>query len=447
MVIGRKIFQKHYIIGGQRSLQEYKDKAKHRLNVENIHKLHPKYTKNIKRINRQKTFHSYYVSDNSLYINLDKQSYFKKYNKNQNILISIPWMTFGGAETLIYNFCQEIKDDFNITFITGLKSGHEWEYKFKEITTNIYHLANLFTNKRHYLEFISNYIVTRNIKILHIIHTNFMFDILPELRSRHPDLKIVLTMFNSRVGHFQESISKSDYIDTFVTDNNIVANEYKRLLPSNSLVTVIPNGIDSHNKFNLNLFDRDKERESLEINKDDLAVFFIGRLSEEKNPDVFVEVAKKILNIKKITKIKFFIIGDGPMRDQINKLLEVIDSKSIKYLGYQSDIARYLSAADVFILPSSIEDLPLSILEAMASESCSLASDVGAVSEVIDSGKDGIVVKAASVKEITDSIIQLRTNSKLLDSIKNKARSSVEEKYSNTILGDNYKKMYSKLLE
>ena len=425
------------------------DKFEHWENLKLIRSLHPEYIGKVKKALRRNKHINTVVDPETTFINLSVHTAYEDiYNNKKKVLIAVPWLTFGGAETVIYNFGNEVKNDFDLTYVTGLKSENEWEYKFKEITSSIYHLPNLFDNdKTLYLEFISNYILTRDVKILHIIHTDFMFDMLPEIKSRHPNLKIIVSMFNSRVDHFRQSIDKSDYIDEFITDNKIVAKDYAKLLPNGRTVNVIPNGIENNKIFNPELYDRDKERKILGIDRDDLAIFFIGRLSEEKNPDVFIEVAERILKYKKIKNVKFFIIGDGVLRAQIEKLLDVVGNENIKFLGYHTDIPRYLSAADVFVLPSSIEGFPLSVLEAMAMKVAVVASDVGAVSQIIQSGNNGLVVAAASVNEITDAIVRLKKNDYLLYRIKSTARISVEEKYSSSVMGDGYRKVYRELLK
>ena len=73
----------------------------------------------------------------------------------------MPWLSFGGAEMLVYNYCSKINNDFNISIITGLKSENNWDFKFKEFTNNIYHLPNLFEDEENYLDFIINYIYRR----------------------------------------------------------------------------------------------------------------------------------------------------------------------------------------------------------------------------------------------------------------------------------------------
>jgi len=421
------------------------DKDVHWSNLKSIRTLHPKYNTKVKHLIAMRRYIKHFVDPATALINLSNpKDFLQSDNEKPNVLISISWMTFGGAETLIYNYCREIKDDFNITFISGLPSKNEWEYKFKEITPNIYHLANMFDEDELKLEFVSNYIKTRHIELLHIVHNNFMFEMLPDLKKRFPELKVAVTIFNDWAEHFQNSIEYKQYIDNFVSDNEKVIQHYQKQIGLNAPVAVVPNGINCYEEFNPELFSRQQQRAELDVVDNELAIFFVGRFSEEKNPDVFLEVAKTLVTNK---RLKFFMIGDGPMRGEIEGTIKKSDVNNISYLGYQSEIARYLSAADIFVLPSSIEGFPLSILEAMAMSVAVIASDVGAISQVIDSGKDGIVVKPGSISEISNAITKLADDGNLLMAVKRNARQKVEDKYSNRTLGVNYGKLYKGLVK
>ncbi len=420
------------------------DRAKHGQNLRSIKKLHPFFSYRIKKVGRSKAFHIPHLAHESSFINLNRSDlYNHPDNDAPNILVAIPWMTFGGAETLIYNYCIELKDEFNMSFVTGMAAEHEWEYKFKEITERIYHLANLFEDKKLFEDFISNYITTQNIQVLHIIHTDFVFDMLPSLRTRHPKLRVVVTMFNDRVEYFLPSVAAAANVDVFVTDNSKVADSYKSRIQTETEVKVIPNGVNCYDKFNPKLYGRQAVRQELGLQGEDLAVFFVGRLSIEKNPDVFIDAAKIIAKQPDSEHIRFFVIGDGPMKGLIERSAT---GRNVSYLGYQSDVARLLCAADIFVLPSSIEGFPMSILEAMAMGVAVVASDVGAVAEVIESGKDGFVVTPGSSSEIAEVITRLAASPKLLEEVQVLARKKVENKYSNTILGENYKALYEDLL-
>ncbi|HEU4966001.1 MAG TPA: glycosyltransferase [Candidatus Saccharimonadales bacterium] len=421
------------------------DKDKHWNTIKAIRTLHPDYRKKISHLVSVRGSVQHLAGPASAFTNLANPEDYLSDTHRPNVLITIPWMTFGGAETLIYNYCREVKDAYNLSFVTGLQSEHEWEYKFKEITPRIYHLTNLFDDERMYMEFISNYIKTRHVDILHVIHNGFTFAMLETLKARHPKLKVIVTMFNDRVEYFEQSTKYEQYVDIFVSDNQKVTDHYKMLLNEGKPTRVIPNGINCYDEFNPRLFDREARRKELGIVDDDLAVFFVGRLSTEKNPDVFLRSAATVLD-KGTKHIEFFVIGDGPMRPEIDALLNKIDNKHIHYLGYQAKVAQFLCAADVFVLPSAIEGFPLSILEAMAMQAVVIASDVGAVAQVVESGKSGFVVTPGSADEIVESVLHLIGDKALMQTMKRAARQEVEAKYSNLKLGENYRRLYKETL-
>lgn len=418
------------------------DKDIHWNNLKAIRSLHSDFKTKVNQLLKKRMLEKSEIESSSAFVNLFTKPVPQEVRKS-NVLITVPWMTFGGAETLIYNFCREIKDDYNITFVTGLKSDNEWEYKFKEISSTIFHLPNILPSEDLYLGYVEGLIRERSIDTLHIIHNGFTFPMLSKLKERYPSLRVILTLFNDRAAYFDQSLEVSKHIDIFTSDNSSVINHYSKTLPEPSDVRVIPNGINCVTEFNPALHDRWATRAKLDIEKDELAVFFIGRLSEEKNPDVFLDSANSLLSDTALTeKLKFFVIGDGVMRGQVERRIKEIDSDRVTYLGYRSDIAQLLSAADVFVLPSSIEGFPLSILEAMAMNVVPVASNVGAVSEVIASGEDGFVIKPGSADEISKVLKDLLVNEKLLNAMKRRARAKVESKYSNPVLGRNYRKLY-----
>lgn len=421
------------------------DRDVHWDNLKTIHSLHPYYHKKVRAFQNKHKLTCYTTNQKTAFINLGSNTQPDELYKNKKkVLIAIPWMTFGGAETLLYNFTRELVGDFDITFVTGLASSNEWEYKFCEVSHRIYHLPNLFQDESLYLSFISNYIATNGIDILHIVHTGYVFDMLPELKRRHPELRVLVTMFNDRVEEYVEkSVKYKGLFTSFTTDSTLAAEGYRIKFEGSPIPEVIPNGIDCHREFNPNLFDRKAIRDDLDIDKDEKAIFFVGRLSEEKNPDVFIEAMDRVT---RQGKIRAFMVGNGPMRQDCERLLRDTKNDKIVDLGYQKDVAKYLSAGDIFVLPSSIEGFPLSILEAMSMSLAVVASKVGAVPDVIKDGVNGYVVTPGSVDEIVDAISKL-SDTTMLNKIKRNNREQVEQKYSIEELGRRYNTLYREVLQ
>src|SRR4029450_9342494 len=105
-----------------------------------------------------------------------------------------------------------------------------------------------------------------------------------------------------------------------------------------------------------------------------------------------------------------WVVGDGSERHQAERLSSELGltSDSVRFLGRRSDIDRLLASADFFGLPSDIEGLPMSILEAMTHALPIVASNVGGVPELIADGRHGLLVPAGDAESLAGAIQRLR---------------------------------------
>lgn len=424
------------------------DRSRHSTNLKIIKSLHKLYKLKVflKKLKHRRVE---VATQDTWFLNTDRpEQYLQRDASKENLLILLPWMPFGGAEKLVINFGSFVKSYYNTSFVTGLESNNEWESEFKKISGEIYHLSKFYDSESAYVEFLSNYISTRHIKILHIIHTRVFFESLAELKRRHPDLKVIVTVFNNLAPHFKGALDTASSIDVFTSDNKLIADLYASSVDGHADSRVIPNGIDCVSTFNDSLYDTEIERGQLLLSKEELSVFFVGRMSEEKNPDIFVNVSKKVLAGKHKNKFKFFMIGDGDMKEKVERSIASLGSDRITHMGYQSDMPRLLSAADVLVLPSSAEGFPTSVLEAMATKTVVIASKVGAIPDVIEDGVDGFIVendKRTMVDEIVSTLERIATSGQDMDRLKEAAKNKVHQQYSVEQLGKNYKDLYDSL--
>ena len=142
-------------------------------------------------------------------------------------------------------------------------------------------------------------------------------------------------------------------------------------------------------------------------------VLFFGRLNPTKSPDKFVEIAKLIF--KKKPEVRFVIRGpDEGMRDIVKK--KIGNEKRIILLDETRDrkeIIEMYQAADVYVLPSYREGLPLTLFEAMASGLPIVASPVNGVPYEMKEPDNGFLVKWGDDEKFVDRIIELLENKEL----------------------------------
>jgi glycosyltransferase involved in cell wall biosynthesis len=150
-------------------------------------------------------------------------------------------------------------------------------------------------------------------------------------------------------------------------------------------------------------------RASFGIAKDDPVIVCVARLDMNKGIQVLLEAVKQI--VKEFPTCKCWIVGEGPARKiLVQRRAELDLSEVALFVGHQADIRPYLEAADIFVLPSFKEGLPLSLVEAMAYGLPAVVTDVGGNAEVVVPGHNGFVVEPGSIEQLTDAIKRLLAN-------------------------------------
>lgn len=186
-----------------------------------------------------------------------------------------------------------------------------------------------------------------------------------------PDIKLVFhehgEIYNkTRLNPFVLRLFQSK-VDLFLAvSNGIKQKLIERANIDQKRIKILYNFVDL-NKFNRNriTWNIQEERRRLGIGEKDFVVGLSGRIIERKGWRDFIEVAKLLLENGSI--FKFLIASIGRDKDKMLKMIRdyKLDDK-IQYLGYQSDMVKFYSLLDCFVMPSHWEGMPMTQLEAMA---------------------------------------------------------------------------------
>jgi len=138
----------------------------------------------------------------------------------------------------------------------------------------------------------------------------------------------------------------------------------------------------------------------------------VGRLVPIKNIELqilaFVEVNKKYPNTE------LWIIGDGPEKVKLKDIKNNIETpEGIKLLGWQSNLDKFYSQADVFLLTSNYEGWGLVVIEAAKYGLPIIMTDVGCAGEVIKNGESGMVIPIGDRKALEEAMIKIIEDSEL----------------------------------
>jgi glycosyltransferase involved in cell wall biosynthesis len=209
-------------------------------------------------------------------------------------------------------------------------------------------------------------------------------------------------------------------------------------------------GIGSKSKFGLmppglemrDLSYRDDARKALNLQLESLQCAFIGRVTQIKRPDRFLDVVSEVK--KRGITLNYFIAGDGDLLDQCRERIKKEDLP-VKVLGWQSDIERVLSAADMVVLTSDNEGTPLSLIQAGMAGLPVVSTKVGSVPEVVLDGTTGIVT-SLDVVEIANALEKLCKDRELRDRLGQAAQEFTLANFGVERLVQDHEKLYKRLI-
>ena len=164
-------------------------------------------------------------------------------------------------------------------------------------------------------------------------------------------------------------------------------------------------------------------------NQREIDMLFVGRLTEYKRPDRYIDVLAKIA--KKISTIKAVVVGDGPdLEDLKNLAVEKGVSDKIQFLGKRKDVVELMGKSKVFVLTSRWEGVSIAMIEAMTTGAVPVVFDVGDLGDFIINGKNGYVVKEGKIDQLAQNVMDLLSNQFLWDSCSKLAVTTALERSS-----------------
>ena len=219
---------------------------------------------------------------------------------------------------------------------------------------------------------------------------------------------------------FAKNILKS--ADAMISPSEPFLNESKFLPTFKKKVTIIPNGINRNEV----LVDKTKDecRKELSIPTNDIMFLFLGSLSKYKGPDVLM----KSFNIvkKEMPNTTLAFVGGGQMKNELELFVKKMNLHDcVKFAGFVDNKTKleYLKAADVFVLPSTLntEVFPIVLLEASAAKLPMVVSDLETFNCIIKDGINGIITKRNDHNYLANALISLASKKSMRDEMSDNA--------------------------
>ncbi|MGB9669304.1 MAG: glycosyltransferase family 4 protein [Anaerolineales bacterium] len=380
------------------------------------------------------------------------------FSKPVRVLHIITRMIVGGAqENTMYTAALLDKDLFHVDLLCGPQTGSEGSLieETHDLKVNLTILPELVREVNPWKDIIAllklyRYIKQGNYAIVHthsskagilgrlaakiattpvIIHTVHGWS----FHDYMPWLKKTTYIFLERImGSFCQKIIVVSCIDQEKgLKNHIGKPEQYQLIRS-----AIP--LD---KFQPRIELKAKIRQELGIPINAPVVGNIGRLSPQKNPLEWVQIAALIK--RQIPNVHFLLVGDGPLHAQVVEQLQNEGILNVTHLsGLRRDVNHLLNAIDVFLLTSLWEGLPRVIPEAMCIGIPVVAYQVDGIAEIIRHGINGFLCEPHQLEKAAEYCVELIKNPSLRQSMINASRQSIQSEFDLNKMIQNIQQLY-----
>jgi len=177
-------------------------------------------------------------------------------------------------------------------------------------------------------------------------------------------------------------------------------------------ISLVPNGI-AIDQFDKKISQQEKKHfyEQHEISPNKTILTMVARLDHPKDQKTLIEALKHLPNV---SNYHLLLVGEGSKREELQQLCRKLGlSNYVDFVGYYNDIPKLLDLTDIFVLSTKWEGLPQSVLEAMASGTPVIATDVSGNNDLISHEYDGLLVPVEKSAELSNAIQRLQNNKNL----------------------------------
>ena len=341
----------------------------------------------------------------------------------------------GGVQKIIYEICNATKEEFGTILVAS--TGGEYVKRLNKI--GVKHITIPDLSSKNPSEIIKIYktlkkVVKENeINLIHCHH-----------RMAVPFARMIVgkesVIYNNHTIYSDKRLFSHLVLDGvhIIADGEKAKVNVTDFFGVTKNITVINNAVDEFDGVVNSIPEIEKAR-----SEGCFIVMNSARLHPQKGIQYYIDAAEIL--IKKGLKIRFFIVGDGPLRKE---MVQRVNNKKLQndviFLGFRNDIKSTISQCDVLVLTSVYEGLPLTPMEAFSVHKAVIGTDIDGTREVIKDGYNGLLAESCNAISIAEKIEYVFTHSEQLQLYNNNAFTSFEDEFSIPNMKKNYFMFYGK---
>jgi len=356
----------------------------------------------------------------------------------KRILLAIGSSEIGGAQKVFITLIKElIERGYNINLVvpkgplldvmqdTDLCI-HTLDFKFPRCFIHIFKILR-----------------EKNISLIHthLTKCSFLFGLVNLLFKKPMVCTLHNEIIHSRLNSFEKRFYPIFYfILSYLCSGIIVVSKYlkahivKVAKVNSKKITVIYNGIEiGENGEFMNKPDNNKR----------FTIGYIGRLSDEKGVKYLIES----LHVLKKIDFECFIVGDGPLRIELEQLVRHYElSNKVRLLGFCNDPKPLMQQMDVIVVPSVNETFSLTIVESFLLKKVVIASNVGGIPELVIDGQTGFLFPVKDSSTLAEKILYVYNNKKEAQVIAMNGYEYFKKHFTSKIMAENTITYYHTIL-
>lgn len=172
---------------------------------------------------------------------------------------------------------------------------------------------------------------------------------------------------------------------------------------------------------------------------DNMTLVHVGRFNAQKNHEGLLRAFQKIH--AQYPNCRLNLLGDGELRETIEKLADELGiAENVHFLGSQSNVYPFLNEADIFLLPSRYEGMPMTIIEAMGTGLPIVATAVGGVPDMLTDHQSGLLVECEP-EAVSRAVLELMDDEALREKLGKNAKKD-SRRFSAEYMAEEYCRVY-----
>lgn len=375
---------------------------------------------------------------------ISRIDYLPPQKSKPRIALVTPHLGVGGAESVLLEIARQIdRERWEVMLWTTHSQDRRLAPEWRRVTDRIYDLEKMIPVERT-PQAVYSMALNWELDALIVQNTMAGYSVLPAVKARRPELQIldVLHAVDDEWDFLDATADVADAIDRRIVISEAGREKLLNLEIPEERICLIPNGVDLR-RFDPRKFNRALLRQQEGLGPSVGAVAFVGRLDAVKRPLVLPEIAREIRRMKPGRRVEFLIAGTGPEEEALASRITALrldredrpgvasGSIGFRLFGHMEEPAEILAIADLLVITSSSEGVPLAALEAMAMGLPVVSVDVGAVREAVTE-ECGVVVEGGSGEEtrLAEEILELLGDADRRRAMGAAARRRVREEFS-----------------